>query len=149
LFEAASRLKVNSTKSDLNPVGNTDLVGRLAGILGCGVSTLPVKYLGLLLGASYKAKHICDGVIEKIEHRLANWKRLYLSNGGKFILKSMLANLPTYYMSLFPLPASVANRIEKLQRDFLWGGLGRGENPVGTRLSRPITKTLKNLVFLA
>jgi hypothetical protein len=26
-----------------------------------------VKYLGLPLGASYKAKHIWDGVIEKIE----------------------------------------------------------------------------------
>jgi hypothetical protein len=27
-------------------------------------------------------------------------------------------------MSLFPLSTSVANRIEKLQCDFLWGGLG-------------------------
>jgi hypothetical protein len=29
-----------------------------------------------------------------------------------------------YYLSLFPIPASVANRIENIQRDFLWGGLG-------------------------
>jgi hypothetical protein len=27
-------------------------------------------------------------------------------------------------MSLFPRSAAVANRIEKLRRDFLWGGLG-------------------------
>jgi hypothetical protein len=26
--------------------------------------------------------------------------------------------------SLFPIHASVANRIEKLQRDFIWGGIG-------------------------
>jgi hypothetical protein len=27
-------------------------------------------------------------------------------------------------MSLFPLSASIANRIQKLQCDFLWSGLG-------------------------
>jgi hypothetical protein len=53
-------------------VGNVEHVERLAGLLGCGVSSLPVKYLGLLLGTSYNAKHIWDGVIEKIERRLAS-----------------------------------------------------------------------------
>jgi hypothetical protein len=76
LFEASSGLKVNLAKSELIPMGNIDLVGRLAGILGCGVSTLLVKYLSLPLGASYKAKHILDGVIEKIEHRLPSWKMM-------------------------------------------------------------------------
>jgi hypothetical protein len=37
------------------------------------------------------------------------------------------SNLPKYFMS-FPLPASVANRIEKFQHDFLWGGLGKEFN---------------------
>jgi hypothetical protein len=46
-------------------------VDGLAGILGCGVSSLPLKYLGLLLGTSLKAKSIKDEVIEKIERRLA------------------------------------------------------------------------------
>jgi len=32
--------------------------------------------------------------------------------------------LPTYFLSFFPIPAEIANRIEKLQRDFLWGGIG-------------------------
>jgi hypothetical protein len=44
----------------------------LAGILGCGVASLPLKYLGLLLGASYNAKHIWDGITEKIERWLAS-----------------------------------------------------------------------------
>jgi hypothetical protein len=49
---------------------------------------------------------------------------MYLSKGGRVaLIKSTLSNLPTY-MSLFSLPAGVVNRIEKIQLDFLWGGLG-------------------------
>jgi hypothetical protein len=31
-----------------------------------------------------------------------------------FDKKSTLSNLPTYYLSLFPIPVGVANRLEKL-----------------------------------
>jgi hypothetical protein len=72
LFEAVSGLKVNLAKSELIPVGNIDLVGRLAEILGCGVSNMLVKYHSLPMGASYKAKRIWDGVLEKIKHWLAS-----------------------------------------------------------------------------
>ena len=65
-----------------------------------------------------------NGVTEQMEWRLAGWKKLYLSKGGRLILiKSMLSNLQNYYLSLFSVPVSVANRIEKIQRDFLWGGM--------------------------
>ena len=57
--------------------------------------------------------------------RLAGWKHLYLSKGGRVtLIKSTLSSLPTYLFSLFPMPANVVNHLEKLQRDFLWGGLG-------------------------
>jgi hypothetical protein len=61
---------------------------------------------------------------ELMARRLAPWKRLYLSKGGRVMLiKCTLSNLPTYMMSLFPIPAHVAKRIKKIQWDFLWGGL--------------------------
>ena len=84
-----------------------------------------MKYLGLPLGAKFKDKTIWNPILEKMERRLAGWKRLYLSKGGRVtLIKSTLSNLPTYFLSLYPIPASVANRIKKLQRNFLWDSLG-------------------------
>jgi hypothetical protein len=79
-----------------------------------------MKYLGLPLGASFKLRAIWDGVIEKMEKRLASWKKIYLSKGGR----STLSSLPTCFLSLFPLLVGIARRLECLQRDFLWDGLG-------------------------
>ncbi|XP_041011405.1 uncharacterized protein LOC121255193 [Juglans microcarpa x Juglans regia] len=64
---AVSRLKVNLGKSELVSVGDVHNINNLAELLGCRVAYLPMKYLGLPLGASFKAKYIWDGVVEKIE----------------------------------------------------------------------------------
>ena len=85
-----------------------------------------MKYLGLPSSVKFKESTIWNPIIEKMERRLAGWKRLYLSKGGKVtLIKSTLSNLPTYFLSLFPILSGVANWLEKLQRDFLWSGLGR------------------------
>jgi hypothetical protein len=59
-----------------------------------------------------------------MERQLARWKRMYLSKGGRLtLLKSTLFNILMYYLSLFPIPVGVANRLDKLQRNLLWGGI--------------------------
>ena len=50
---------------------------------------------------------------------------MYLSGGGRVpLIKSTLSNLPTYFMSFSPFPIGVANRLEKLQQEFLCDGMG-------------------------
>ena len=85
----------------------------LAEILGCRIGTLPMTYLGMPLGASYKSPTIWNPILEKIKWKLAGWKT--------DVAKSTLSSRPTYYLSLFTIPSHVANKIEKMQRDFLWG----------------------------
>ncbi|RVX23652.1 Transposon TX1 uncharacterized 149 kDa protein [Vitis vinifera] len=100
-FEAASGLRINLAKSEIIPVGDVEDILELAA----------------------EATSMWDGVEERIRRRLALWKRQYISKGGRItLIKSTLASLPIYQLSIFRMPKSVAKRVEKTQRDFLWGG---------------------------
>ena len=90
-----------------------------------------------------------------MERKLSTWKANYLSLGGRIkLIKAVLGNLPIYFMLILKCPVSVINRIEKLQREFLWhgrsaerkfhlvdsvctskleGGLGKANEPSPTR----------------
>ncbi len=128
LFEAISGLRINFNNSEMALVGVVAELENLAAILGCKMVQLPITYLGLPLGVNFKSKSIWDPIIEKMERKLAGWQRMYLSKGVRVtLIKSTLSSLPTYYLSLFSIPLSVALRIDKIQRDFLWGGIGEGK----------------------
>jgi hypothetical protein len=57
--------------------------------------------------------------VEKIECKLASWKMMYLSKGGRVtLIKSTLSNLLNIFLVFIE-----KKYIKKLQRDFLWGGI--------------------------
>ena len=104
-FQAVTSLKVNVVKSETVPIGEVNNVHVLAEILGRTVGALPMTYLGMPLGASHKSPSIWNPILEKVDRKLAGWKKLYLSKGGRLtLLKSTLSSLPTYFLSLFTIP---------------------------------------------
>ena len=109
-------------KSELIPIGRVNDIEDLALELGCKVGGLPSYHLGLPLGAPFKSKVVWDSVEERFRKRLTIWKRQHISKGGRLtLIRSTLSSLPVYFMSLFYLPRKVRLRLEKIQRDFLWG----------------------------
>ena len=101
-FQAVTGLKVNALKSEMIPIGEVPNVHVLAEILGCRILSLPMTYLGMPLGASYKSPIVWNPILEKVERKLAGWKKMYLSKGGRLtLLKSTLFSLPTYFFISF------------------------------------------------
>ncbi|RVW69295.1 hypothetical protein CK203_061342 [Vitis vinifera] len=97
--------------------------------LGCKVGSLPSTYLGLPLGASHKSVKVWDKVEERMRKKLALWKRQFISKGGRItLIRSTLASMPTYLMSLLRMPRVVKLRLEKIQRIFFGEG-SVGEEP--------------------
>lgn len=61
--------------------------------------------------------------LKECEKKLSNWKSQYLSLGGRVVLiNAVLDAMPTYLMSLFPIPVNVVDRIDALRRNFIWKG---------------------------
>ena len=87
----------------------------MATILRCKVGSLPMKYLGMLLGTPYKIASVWNPILEGIKKKLSGWKCIYLEKGGRLtLIKSTLSSLPTYYLSLFVIPIAVANKLERI-----------------------------------
>ena len=129
LFGRLSRLRINLNKSTFSGINiSQDQTARLASLLECAVSDWPLSYLGLPLGGNPNSLFFWDPVLDKVSRRLNGWKKAFLSLGGKItLIQSCLSHIPSYFLSLFKVPTSIALRIEKLQRDFLWSGSGEGK----------------------
>ena len=96
-FAAVSGLKINLGKSKIVPVGVVHYIDLFLVVLGCKQGSLPMKYLGLSLGAKFKDKSFWNPILEKMKGRLEGWKRLYLSKGGR-VPAPFLIYPPTSYL---------------------------------------------------
>ncbi|KAJ9680073.1 hypothetical protein PVL29_019377 [Vitis rotundifolia] len=129
VFGHISGLKVNFDKSNIYGINfDQNHLSRLAELLDCKASSWPILYLGLPLGGNPKACGFWDPMVERISRKLDGWQKAYLSFGGRItLIQSCLTHMPCYFLSLFKIPVSVAAKIERLQRDFLWSGIREGK----------------------
>ena len=89
----------------------------------CNVNVLPSTYLGLPLRAKANSIKMWEPIVEKFENRLVGWKSNLLSMGGRVtMIKFILACLPIYFMSLFQILLTIKDKLDKIQRKFLWAG---------------------------
>ena len=56
------------------------------------------------------------------------WGHKYISFGGRIVLLNTVLNaIPIFFLSFLKMPTQVWRRVVRIQREFLWGGVGRGK----------------------
>ncbi|WMV32996.1 hypothetical protein MTR67_026381 [Solanum verrucosum] len=80
--------------------------------------------------------------------KLARWKSQYLSLGGRLtLINSVLDALPTYMMSLFPIPPGVINRLDSIRRVFVARKQGKEGVPLSQMEKREFDEEGDYTVF--
>ncbi|KAL9664765.1 hypothetical protein QQ045_020172 [Rhodiola kirilowii] len=122
-FAVCSRLEINFNKSRCLGIGLEDEeVQKFADVLGSPMGKFPMNYLGMQVGANPSRISTWSPILQKFKQKLASWKSTNLSMAGRVVLiKSVLCNLPLYYASMYKMPITVAQEMERTQRRFLWG----------------------------
>ncbi|PWA41601.1 RNA-directed DNA polymerase, eukaryota, Reverse transcriptase zinc-binding domain protein [Artemisia annua] len=95
----------------------------MASVLGCGVSKLPLTYLGLHVGCNMGRCENWKCIIQKFSSKMSQWKVLLLLVGGRLsLIKSVVGGRISYYMSLYLMPATVQKVLESMRNMFFIRG---------------------------
>ena len=87
--------------------------------LATPIEGVPGSIPGSTVGEQATSRSRLAAVLEKVEARLGGWQARMLSRGGRLVLvKAVLSAIPTYFMSVFRMPAWVRRQIEGAMRNF-------------------------------
>ena len=90
--------------------------------LGIQATSQLGKYLGFPLKHKGTGRNQYNFVVDRIISKLAGWKSKLLSFASITVLvNSVMTAIPKYVMQGATLPTHLCNKIDKINRDFLWG----------------------------
>ncbi|WJX93691.1 hypothetical protein P8452_75185 [Trifolium repens] len=126
-YEKASGQAVNFQKSEIFCSRNVNVADQnhISNVLGVQTVLGTGKYLGLpsMIGRSKKSTF--NFIKDRVWKKINSWSSKCLSKAGREVLiKSVLQSIPTYFMSIFTLPSSLCDEIEKMLNSFWWGHSG-------------------------
>lgn len=126
---------------------NNTLRNQLVHISGFGPSSSLGKYLGILFKGKAPKKEDYRHIIDQVKSKLTPWKGKHLAFTGRVTLaKSVMEAMPIYPMLTNIIPKSCINKIQCLQREFIWGDNNNGKKYHAVKLSNIVNQ--KSLMVL-
>ncbi|XP_019197153.1 PREDICTED: uncharacterized protein LOC109191020 [Ipomoea nil] len=119
---------VNYSKSNICYSKNTaeQMKEEVAECLGVEQARNFGKYLGLPSFIGRNKRAVFSYIEDKIRQRVFSWNKKLLSQAGKevllkMLLKSVAQSMPTFSMSVFLLPESVCESVQRAMNRYWWG----------------------------
>ncbi|KAL6555875.1 hypothetical protein OROHE_007149 [Orobanche hederae] len=122
-FCGCSGLKLSPAKSEVffTKTSGASLKRNICEILGFGSTMNLGKYLGVNLNHGRVNQATFSPFFDKIMGRFKNWKSKFLSLSGRATLvQSVTSSIPIHSMQSMWLPENICDKLDKLNRDFLW-----------------------------
>ncbi|CAJ2652404.1 unnamed protein product [Trifolium pratense] len=123
-YEAASGQAISFPKSEIFCSRNVPQVvqNSITNILGVQAVLGTGKYLGLPSMVGRSKKETFNYIKDRVWRKINSWSSKCLSKAGREVLiKSVLQAIPSYVMSIFLIPGSLIDAIEKMMNSFWWG----------------------------
>jgi hypothetical protein len=121
VYEAGSGQKINLQKTSLFFSRNTSQARRqeIISLSGLTEAHRVDTYLGLPALVGRNKGQAFKEITKRVGLKLTNWKVKFLSQAGKeILLKAVVQAIPTYSMSIFQLPASLCNELNRMMQNF-------------------------------
>ncbi|GJY32208.1 RNA-directed DNA polymerase, eukaryota, reverse transcriptase zinc-binding domain protein [Tanacetum coccineum] len=121
-FSAMSGLYPNLSKCTMFCGSlNKDAKREISSIFPFKEGKLPVRYLCVPLITKKISVKECKPLVDKVCQKLNDWKNKSLSYARRAqLIASILGSMKVYWGSVFLLPKTIVNDIEKLFKRFLW-----------------------------
>jgi len=123
-YETVSGQTISLPKSEIFCSRNVPdpLKQTITNILGVQVVLGTGKYLGLPSMIGRDRTVTLPFIKDRVWQKINSWSGKCLSKAGREVMiKSILQAIPSYVMSIFHLPATLSNSIEKMMNSFWWG----------------------------
>ncbi|KAL6219553.1 hypothetical protein ACLB2K_007312 [Fragaria x ananassa] len=105
-----------------SPNVSSDLANRISSICGSLITKDLGVYLGMPLIHSRVSAATYANLVDKVQTRLASWKSKTLNMAGRLtLIQSVTSSIPIYAMQTAKLPVHTCERLDRLNRNFLWG----------------------------
>nr|GFB75806.1 RNA-directed DNA polymerase, eukaryota, reverse transcriptase zinc-binding domain protein [Tanacetum cinerariifolium] len=135
VFYRASGLMINMNKSNLMGISvDSNKVKHASTEIGCLVLKTPFNYLGSRVSDLMSRIQSWHDVTKGMHTRLSKWKLKTLSIGGRLtLLKSVLAAISIYHMSIFKVPMNVLQNMESIRARLFNGADVNSKKPSWVR----------------